>query len=293
MKIKTIEKIIEKKFNEYLESIKDEKVKNLVKVNTIITGGSLASMLLNEKVNDFDLYFTNKITAKAVSEYYLKIFNEKNQTRGFVLDGDDKDSRNIEYNNSEGRIKIIFDSVGEAKEKGLEPEQIHELGDTIEVKAIEGELYRPIYLSSNAITLSGDIQLIIRFYGEAEKIHENYDFVHCTNYWTSFDYKVHCNQKALECLLSKELFYIGSKYPLASMIRLRKFISRGWQINAGQMLKIALQMNEFDLSDPLVLEDQLVGVDLAYFMMLIEALKESKGEKLTSSYIGAIIDKIF
>ena len=46
MKAKTIEKILEIKFNSWLKSITDKKVKKLAADNTIITGGAIASMLL-------------------------------------------------------------------------------------------------------------------------------------------------------------------------------------------------------------------------------------------------------
>ena len=35
------------------------------------------------------------------------------------------------------------------------------------------------------LTLSGAVQLIIRFYGPPEEIHANYDFIHCTCCWQS------------------------------------------------------------------------------------------------------------
>lgn len=96
----------------------------------------------------------------------------------------------------------------------------------------------------------------------------------------------------MECILAKELFYIGSKYPLASIIRIRKFIKRGWQINAGQIVKMAFQLQSFDLSNPKTLEDQLTGVDLAYFAMLIEAI-QGREDKINYEYISTIIDRIF
>lgn len=303
MKSKVIEKVLLKKFNEFVDSIKDENVKKLVKKNSIITGGSIASMFLNEKVNDYDIYFTNYETTLSVARYYLDIFNKANDENGKIVDGQNwllsknnftkEEIENIgEVDKS--RIKIFFSSKGVAKEKGLEDEAtIHELGDTIEVKDDEGEKYRPIYLSSNAITLSSQIQIIIRFYGEADEIHDNYDFIHCTNYWSSEKEKLFINQKALECILTKELFYIGSKYPLASIIRIRKFVKRGWNINAGQIVKMALQLNEFDLTDTNVLEEQLTGVDLAYFAQLIEAIKSTNPDKLNYLYISTIIDRIF
>src|SRR3546814_1666855 len=67
--------------------------------------------------------------------------------------------------------------------------------------------YRPVFMSTNAITLSDKIQIVLRFYGEADAIHENYDFVHCTNYWTSKDANLTLRQPALESLLCKELRY--------------------------------------------------------------------------------------
>lgn len=153
--------------------------------------------------------------------------------------------------------------------------------------------YRPVFMSTNAITLSHRVQIVIRFYGEPDAIHENYDYVHCTNYWTSWDGALVLRQPALESLLSKELRYVGSKYPVCSVIRLRKFIKRGWTINAGQILKAVMQISELDLTDPKVLEDQLTGVDSAYFMELMTKLREKDPEKVNAAYLVEIIDRMF
>ena len=96
----------------------------MVEKNSIVTGGSIASMLLKEKVNDFDVYFTNKETTKAVAEYYVKEWNEANGDDGYVLDGAVENDRNPEMkggvalNMTPDRIKIIFESKGVAKEDG-------------------------------------------------------------------------------------------------------------------------------------------------------------------------------
>ncbi len=92
------------------------------------------------------------------------------------------------------------------------------------------------------------------------------------------------------------MIYIGSKYPVCSLFRIRKFINRGWTINAGQILKIAMQISDLNLQDINVLEDQLIGVDSLYFMNLIKLFREKqkKGDfVLTTSYVMSIIDKIF
>lgn len=98
---------------------------------------------------------------------------------------------------------------------------------------------------------------------------------------------------ALEALLARELRYVGSKYPLCSMIRVRKFVARGWSINAGQILKMAMQISALDLTDVKVLEDQLTGVDAAYFMEVMAKLKASDPEKVNSAYLIEIVDRMF
>ncbi len=336
MNRKTIKRVLNKKINEWIESITDEDVKRLVKANTIVTGGAIASMLLNEDVKDFDVYFKNKETVLAVSNYYVNKFNEahkdkKNRlghvTKAFVLDGEDvckfKDGLlTIEqiapgYTNQGGtishmitntdkdRVKIIIRSDGVAAENESILEQpfedvydVLEEADAISEEHLETkETYRPIFLSSNAITLSNKIQLVIRFHGEPEEIHKNYDFVHCTNYWTSKGNNLILQAGALEAILTKQLVYQGSKYPLCSVIRTRKFIKRGFHINAGQYLKMLFQVSKLDLTDINVLEDQLVGVDSAYFMILIDGLrsrmKNDPNFKIEEDYVASIIDKIF
>jgi hypothetical protein len=55
MKAKTIEKILRGQFAKFLKSIKDDKVRQLVKDNSLITGGAIVSLVVNEKVNDYDV----------------------------------------------------------------------------------------------------------------------------------------------------------------------------------------------------------------------------------------------
>jgi hypothetical protein len=42
-----------------------------------------------------------------------------------------------------------------------------------------------------------------------------------------------------------------------------------------------------------VLEEQLIGVDIAYFATLIKILRGVPAEKYTSSYLNTIIDRTF
>lgn len=294
MQGKTIKQILRKKFEEFLKSIDDESVKKMVKSNSIITGGSIASMLMNEEVNDYDVYFTNKETVVAVSNYYIKQFS-KGRSLGSVP--------SMTVIDAGDRVKIRIKSVGVAKEEGYtlheepsdSPADVDAPKDN-ETKPGDGKKpYRPVYISPNAITLADKMQLIIRFYGDAAEIHSNYDFVHCTCQWTSKDGNLILPSQALECLMAKELRYNGSKYPLASIIRTRKFIKRGFHINAGQYLKMCMQLNELNLRSLEVIEDQLLGVDSAYFAQMLAVIPE--GQKINgnidSSYLIELINKFF
>lgn len=321
MKARTIKSVITNKFEEFLASIDNGKLRKLVRENTIVTGGCIVSMLLGEKINDFDLYFRTKEVARAVAEYYVARFRPKAR-RGIECKISVQDF--VDWRGEE-RIRVVVKSAGVASENGNDkPYQYFEgapsgeagiyldevMSDVVETDDTETSLiptaispvkprpedlprYRPIFLSSNAITLSDRVQLIIRFFGDAEEIHENYDFVHCTNYWTSWDGQLFLHPAALQALLARELVYVGSLYPIASILRMRKFIKREWRINAGQVLKMALQIGKLDLTDPEVLADQLTGVDVAYFAEVMAKLRERDPEKIDTAYLVEIIDRMF
>jgi hypothetical protein len=283
MKAKTIKAILRKKTDDWLSTIEDDAVRALARKNTIITGGCIASMLLQEKVNDYDLYFRNAETAYQVANYYITKYND--EVGGDISLIDDRE---------EDRIAIMVQSVGIEGTKEDEAGSPDVQGDDLEVPTqVETGRYRPVFFSMNAISLSNKIQLVTRFYGEPDQIHENYDFVHCTNSWDSWTGKLTLRPDALESLLTRELRYVGSKYPLCSIIRTRKFVARQWTINAGQYVKMAFQLQEHDLNDPAVLEEQLTGVDIHYFFEVITALKERDSKRVDTAYLMEVIDRIF
>jgi len=279
MKIKTIKKTLAAKFNAWANSITDERLRKQVMENTIITGGSIVSLLMGEEVNDFDLYFRNRETCLRVAQHYAAFFPGKVS----IMDADEMGEP------MKGGMCISIRTESDIMYKGDE-----EASDESPIAA-EGkdEKYLPIFMSSNAITLSDKIQIVVRFFGEPEEIHANYDFIHCTCYWKSWDEELVTPERALTSMMSRELIYTGSKYPLCSLIRIRKFIARKWTISAGQMLKMVIQLNELDLLDIKVLRNQLVGVDSAYFAQVLLALQAKGTERVDSAYLSEIIDRIF
>lgn len=294
MNSKNIKKSLNGKLNDWLKSIEDEDIKNTIKNNTIITGGALVSLLINDEVHDYDVYFKTRESALKITKYYVKQFNKTHNTHIDIEEETDENNMIV----PNGRINIFIRSKGVESEDGVNT-VTDDTEPNIELKEQDNTKpkYRPIYITSNAITLSDKIQIVIRFWGDVEEIHKNYDFAHCTCAWSSWDNDVFLPTKALECIINKELYYIGSKYPLCSIIRTRKFINRGYSINAGQYLKMCLQLNELDLHNVKVLRDQLIGVDSAFFDMFIQAIEKKKEDEpnwvLDNGYLVEIINRIF
>ena len=302
---KTIKKKLEKKLNQWLSSLEDDFLAQRVKQSLLVSGGSIASMFLNEKVNDYDIYLMDMDVLLDLSKHYANKYGVG------VLDGRkreeylQKEFPNVDVeNNQMGDFEDEYASERYIKIKNLKPNQVKldvpAQGKRIEELIKDGKeeyvKYQPKFFSPNAISLSDDIQIVCRFSGDAEKLHETFDFIHATNYFT-FNEGLVTNKDALESLLGKQLRYQGSLYPLTSIIRSKKFIKRGWNIGAGEYLKIMFQISQLDLTNPEILEEQLIGVDVAYFGTLIKILRndimDNPKMEVGYKYLADLIDKVF
>lgn len=90
------------------------------------------------------------------------------QSQGFIGDNPDEEYDYFETRDPDDAKDFIDKSLA-VNEEGLNE---------------KGEKYRIVFMSSNAITLSNKVQIVIRFFGEPSEIHDTYDFIHATNYWT-------------------------------------------------------------------------------------------------------------
>ncbi|MEY8424598.1 hypothetical protein AALB52_18030 [Lachnospiraceae bacterium 38-14] len=303
MNSKNIKRHLKAKLKDWVKHIDDEAVKKTIEENTIITGGALVSLLTGETVHDYDVYFRTKDACIEVAKYYVDKWNKKHEDKPVSLLWGERLAQETGEDN--GAVKCFIKSKGIADEDEQADSSIaYNFESTAEEEESdaasdegEKERYRPRFITSNAITLSDKIQIVTRFYGEVADIHKNYDFAHCTCAWSSWDNEVFLPVKALECIINKELYYVGSKYPLCSIIRTKKYIKRGYSINAGQYVKMCMQLNELDLKDVKVLEEQLTGVDTTYFQMMIDELQKHKEESGCGSvditYAMELINKLF
>lgn len=281
MQIKSIQKVIRTKLEEWLSTITDAKLVEELRDNILVSGGCITSMLMNEQVNDYDVYIKDMDVLKWLCKYYTSKFPEI-----VVWDGR-YDMQNCHW-----------DSRAEVAKRNLKPDQIKLFmtdwsGMRVNEDIPEDKLnYDPVFFSPNAISLSNNLQIVCRFHGDNVAIHKTFDYIHATNYFTFKDGLV-TNKEAIESILTKQLKYQGSQYPLTSIIRMKKFIKRGFNINAWEILKIMFQIGELDLKNPDVLEEQLIGVDIAYFWTLIDILRWVNKDKMCSAYMNEIIDRVF
>lgn len=321
MKGKNVKTHLKRKIGDWIANINDQTVKDAILENAIITGGAIVSLLQDEKPRDYDIYFRNEESLKLVAEYYVKKYIEANKEK-FEEEGlcpsvqrcywnEERKVWSVLSENSskrdDERIRVFIRSIG-AVGVDYEPHgetdsqyrrAMARIGEELKKnpKTSIGELsdYSPIFITNNAITLKNDVQIILRFYGNPEEIHKNYDFVHCTSYWTSWDNELVMPARALEAIINKELYYVGSKYPLCSIIRSRKFLKRGWHIDAGQYVKMVLQLNTLDLKNLHVFEEQLIGVDSAYFGAVINKVAElqKSGTSVDENYLIKLVNEVF
>ena len=291
-KKKTIEQTIVNQIKGWLQSIEDIELRDTVKKHYIVTGGAITSMLQGDLPNDYDVYLDNTEVAARLANYYV--------SRLPAVDNEKTRIPIVEVPPEGGRVTVKVKSAGIAGED-IDQDQY----DYFESypnpnkrisQYLEGAMqkdtgkYTALAITTNAITLTDKIQIVLRFVGPANEIHKNYDFVHTTNYFTESEGVV-LNQPALESILSKELKYVGSLYPICSMFRIKKFIQRGWTITAGEMLKIAWDISKLNLNDREVLQEQLTGVDAAYFTQLISLLEE--GKEIDRTYLFELVNRVF
>ena len=291
MNKKTTANIIKAKVNKWLKSITDEPLREEVHDSLLVSGGCIASLLTGEDVNDYDIYIQDMDVLVRLAEYYdVEAFDGRKKDEYIKAIGDEPAGEEDSEDLRDYRFENTF-------LRTLKPDQVKLMvaghGKAIKHEGPESDLppFRPVFISQNAISLSDDIQIVTRFSGNAEEIHKNYDFIHATNYFTMVN-GLELNKDAVTSLLTKTLYYQGSLYPLTSIIRMKKFILRKWRINAGEILKILFQVSRLDLTDIDVLEEQLIGVDVAYFSSLIAILRDDpKG--ITEEFLAEEIEKLF
>lgn len=276
----------------WIETIQDKELKDKVKNNVVVAGGAITSLLEGETPNDYDVYIKDFDVLVELANYYAELWNKDGRHKSKVTiqvdvpepEGDVGTSKVICFITSEG---VAGEEETSKASAGTEA--------NIEVEEDEVADYRPVFFTDNAISLKGKIQLVLRFWGEPEKIISSFDYVHCTNYFDRGEQNLHISKDALMSILNKQLKYVGSQFPICSLFRMRKYMERGYTISAGEILKMSFQISKLDLTDIDVLREQLIGVDTTYMIALVDRLEKAQEENIDIdySYVVDLIDEIF
>lgn len=279
----------------WVETIQDKELKDKVKNNVVVAGGAITSLLEGETPNDYDVYIKDFDVLVELANYYAELWNK---------DGRHKSKVTIQVDVPEpegdvGTSKVIcfITSKGVAGDKEEEEVTKASAGTETNIEVAEDEVadYRPVFFTDNAISLKGKIQLVLRFWGEPEKVISSFDYVHCTNYFDRGKQDLHISKDALMSILNKQLKYVGSQFPICSLFRMRKYMERGYTISAGEILKMAFQISNLDLTDINVLREQLIGVDTTYMIDLVDRLEQAQEDNvdIDYTYVVDLIDEIF
>lgn len=277
----------------WVETIQDEELKDKVKNNVVVAGGAITSLLEGETPNDYDVYIRDFDVLVELANYYAELWNKDGRHKSKVTIQVDVPEPEGDVETS--KVICFITSKGVAGEEEETTKASAGTEANIEVEEDEVADYRPVFFTDNAISLKGKIQLVLRFWGEPEKIISSFDYVHCTNYFDRGNQDLHISKDALMSILNKQLKYVGSQFPICSLFRMRKYMERGYTISAGEILKMAFQISNLDLTDIDVLREQLIGVDTTYMIELVDRLEQAQEDNvdIDYTYVVDLIDEIF
>ena len=102
-------------------------------------------------------------------------------------------------------------------------------------------VFIPTLFTENAINLTDKIQLITKFAGKPQSVVEQFDWQHIKSHFSMKDGLV-ISDDTYKLIVEKELIYTGSNYPLSSLLRLRKYIKKGWTVSTKTIVHIIIDL---------------------------------------------------
>lgn len=226
MRNKDIKVMLTEKLSDFLSIWPDSKDREMFFQNCIVCGGAISSLILDEPLNDIDIYLR---TSKALDTYRSSIDT------------------------------LLSDMMSERR--GYDLAFRTPSADTF-THIIDGTMPK--------------FQIIKMMTGEPEDIVQRFDFLHTMVYFDLANDRLSIPNGPKSCILEKRLYYTQTNYPLSSLFRSRKYIRRGWKMPMTEYIKIALDINKFDLLDPTVLISQLQGVDEIHAKQIVQRIREDE-----------------
>lgn len=208
--------------NKLLRNLGNDAVELFKSTNAIIAGGAITSIFSGSEINDYDIYFRTK------KDIITFIRN------AFCNEGDENDENEVYPLSEEDFLDIgMYEFV------------------------CVNQTSRSITFTHNGL----NIQLIhFDYYNTAYDIFENYDF-HIN--MGAYDFKLNqfvLHDDFLTSIAGRRLtFNTGTRYPIMSMLRISKYLDRGYNISKKEMFKVGLAIANLNIDSWDTLEDQLSG----------------------------------
>lgn len=276
--MKAIKRDLQERFDRFVEDVKavvhahsdktagdlfmDSAVADDLRHFAFVAGGAVVSAVRGEEPNDLDVFFTNPDACARVVRALLEIM-----CRGGTAP----------------KVEIFGDRV--TLSEGVTRSGVEVLDDGQEVIRVADNPRpgTPILATRNALTLAGGYQLVLVKTGPAEQVMETFDWRHCRMAYEPSPAaglpvgNLILDPAAVLCATRRVLEFCGSAYPLASLLRMRKYVERGWTAGAGEVLKMALALAGARLDLPANLQTQLWGVDIGAYLGILEAMEKDSG----------------
>lgn len=119
------------------------------------------------------------------------------------------------------------------------------------------------------------LQLISMDYilGSPEEVLSKFDFTCCMGAYCfkigefvlHKDFLLHLSQRKLA-------YNINSKFPIASMYRIKKYLKKNFSISGIELIKLSLKINSLNLQTYQNLKEQLMGIDTLFLKPLTDKL---------------------
>ena len=208
--------------------------------DAFIAGGAVTSAFSNKKVRDLDVFFRSK----SKREVFLAVLSNLS---------------------SDSAIEIETDYDYKELKENIQGE-IHFLERTETALTYSWE-YKGQEFFIQAILLNHVV-------GEPEGVLSQFDFTISEGAYLPREESFVLNEDFLRDLSQRRLIYTGSDYPMATLLRIVKFVDRGFTISGVDLVRVGLAINNLTLSTLDDYLDQLNGIDIALFKPLIEKVKE-------------------
>lgn len=135
------------------------------------------------------------------------------------------------------------------------------------------------YQTTNAISFlycKRKFQVIKKFTGRPEEIFDHFDFTINMGAWMP-DGVFWLYKDFFEDLAKRRLMInVNTFYPISTVVRVFKYIRKGYTIAGTEILKIMLQVHSLELSNFGVLKEQLEGIDTLFLKPLTDFLSKTE-----------------